>query len=213
MKVKGRSNYKSGPKDECASPPYAIMPLIKHIEAHRIKLGLKRRDYAIYEPATGIAGKTHPGLVNGLRSSGYRVIWFPKVNFFDVSFDEIENKLFALPLSLMITNPPYSVGLKRAFINKFERWHQEYGVPYALLMTATTLVEKINGKTLQGCSVHVPNGRINYGMPNKGWGTPENPTKATFETMWYSKGLTPPRTITYDTFDMSDHYKSLKNFV
>jgi hypothetical protein len=31
MKIHGRTNYKAGPKDEWASPPYAIVPLIDRI--------------------------------------------------------------------------------------------------------------------------------------------------------------------------------------
>lgn len=206
MKIKDRSNYKPGPKDECSTPPYGIMPVLIEIEAYRRSIGINdRKDFLIWEPAMGMdRQRPQYNLSNGLKGVGYSVVGETCRDFITAPIPDGVN--------LIMTNPPFSVSLKRQFIKRCELLYHQHNIPYALLMSATTLCEKINGRILRGCSIHVPNGRICFGMPNKGWGTVENPTKATFETMWYSKGLCQPRIIHYSNFDMSEHFKALGAF-
>lgn len=216
MKIHGRLNYKAGPRDEAGTPPYAITPLLHHIGSYCEQLGIPRRKFIILEPATGLlSSKRHNGIVDGFQYLGYQVLPLHGEDFISADFDELQDRserALGCKIRMIVTNPPFSVALKRRFIEKCESIFEHSGIPYALLMQATTFVEKVNGKTLRGCSIHVPYGRINYDMPNKGWGSAEEPTKATFETVWYSKGIAGSRQIFYNDFDMSNHFEALNNF-
>lgn len=213
MKIDGRKNYKSGSsKDNCGSPPYAVMPIIPQIEDYRIKLGLKRSEFTIWEPAPGTEERPLLGLVTGFTSFGYNVIYELETDFITCSLQRVD-ALTPKGIQMIVTNPPYGVGIKRKFINTVKLYYNAWKIPYALLMMGTTHLEKINGQTLKGCSIHVPYGRINFSMPNKGWGTPEEPTQATFSTSWYSQGLGPPSRIYYSDFDVSDHFLAMEHFL
>lgn len=217
MKIKGRSNYKPGPKDECGSPPYSIVPLFSQLERYRVGLGIPRTEFLIWEPATGLMHdrEPHVGLVEGLKAVGYQVFAPRFEDFIEADFNKMNTrcvKEIGLKIRAILTNPPFSVALKRRFISQCNDIFKHSNIPYALLMNTTTLVEKVNGQTLRGCSVHIPFGRICFNMPNKGWGDKECQTKATFSTNWFTKGFSAPYSIHYDSFDMSDHFAALECF-
>ena len=212
MKVKDRQNYKPGPKDECGSPPYAVTPLVKQIESYRRLMGISKKEFVIWEPATGMGDIKHSGLVQGFTQLGYTVVGTPRYDFCSVTEDAVRAMIGFQGIKMIATNPPFSVKLKRCFVNKCEQIFGTFSIPYALLMNTTSLTEKINGQTMIGCSLHIPLGRICYSMPNQGWGTEEKPTKATFSTNWFVKGLVENRSIFYDTFDVSNHFDALRRF-
>lgn len=215
MKIKDRRNYKPGPKDECGTPEYAVLPIIEAIEQYRISLNISKTNFIIWEPAAGIADKHHTGIIQGLSMLGYRVFCTRFTDFTTTNFEEQNQMclfLYGHPIRMIVTNPPFSVRLKRLFIKKCEEMYKYSALPWALLMNTTTLVEKVNGKIIQGCALHIPYGRICFNMPNKGWGTIDKPTKPTFTTNWFSRGLVDSYSIHYNDFDMSDHFLAMNRF-
>lgn len=216
MKIKERVDYKPGTKDECGSPPYAIVPLLNHIEWYRNTMGLTRDKFVIWEPATGMSVERRLiGLVKGFQSVGYKVFCPYRIDFCGISFKKANDaslKDFGHPISMVITNPPFSVKLKRLFVERCNYIFETEAIPYALLMNVTTISEKVNGRSLQNCSLHIPNGRICFDMPEKGWGTEEEPTNSTFSTAWFSKGIGVDNRIYRDNFEMGGHFKAMNEF-
>ncbi len=160
--TKNRQSYSSGSqKDDCQSPPYAILPLLPFIDP----------DWIIWEPAAG-----EGYLVRAMQAHGLHVIdsdiktnqdfytWQP--GYWDVS----------------ITNPPWSEPAK---------WMAHcytLGKPWALLLK-TEVASNVRIQELQrnfGRMEHIYcNARIDYKMPHKGWSA-----KGSFvNSHWYTWGF------------------------
>lgn len=197
MRISNRSSYKPSSKDDCQTPPYGVMPLRPFLAQLQEMLG--RETLILWEPAPG-----EGYLINGLRKLGHVVI-STYTDFAEFSKPPIKT------IDAIITNPPYNIKSKRMFIRQCDKFRREMGLSWALLMSATALHDKTTKEEMRGCSIAIPRGRISYKMPLKGWGTPDNPTKPTFETTWYlaiasNSTNTPPPTISHDDFDMGPHH-------
>lgn len=166
--------------DVCQTPPHALEPLYPYLR----RLQLRHPNMLIWESAVGpekLIEKT-------LKAQGYAVhgtdlMYGDGYNYFNYSpLDEVG---YDGELLVQITNMPFSIKykwLKRAF---------ELGFPFALLAPYETtfakdfqnLFNKYNGKPWL-IEVLSPERRINFKMPNMGWG------KLVFkeEKGWYMSG-------------------------
>lgn len=168
--------------DICQTPPHAIEPLLPYLDKHWI----------VWESA---AGPEHL-LVDALENEGFFVIgtdllYSESFNFFDYAPGTYD---------IQITNMPFSIKyewLQRSF---------ELGKRFALLAPYETtfaekfqrLFKKYNGKPWH-IEVLSPERRINYKMPNMGWGVKEYDEKkgkmvkrgdsAQMPTAWITWGL------------------------
>lgn len=203
MKHTGRKSYKPGPRDECATPPYAISPLVTFLDALKsFKYGdAPRSQLRIWEPAIGPNGDL-VGIMVGLQNAGFTV------NGTNYDFLADTTTIPFGRADVIVTNPPFSSSKKQAFIRKCNYFYHTHNVPWALLVSPLTLGEKRLRGEVESCALHMPLGRISYGMPYRGWGTPDKPTIPTFYTAWLSQGLADPGTIHFDDFDMSAGYFS-----
>jgi len=147
-----------GKHDDCQTPPEAVEFLLRHVEL----------DGVVWEPAAG-----YGNIVSVLEGEGYRVIATDKY------YRESTDFLTAEPRGdCLVTNPPYSI--KQKWI---ERCY-EIGMPFALLMPVSYLGTK-GGNGLfreHGVDVLIPDRRINFYMPEKGW----EGQGAWFPTCWYT---------------------------
>lgn len=149
--------------DACQTPAYALDPLLPYLP----------REWVIWEPACG-----EGLLVEALYDSGYRenqVVSSDILsgqNFFEYEPDNWD---------CLITNPPFSIKdkwLKRCY---------ELGKPFALILPAeipgtayaAVLFEKF------GVEIIYVRPRINFKMPNKGFGG----GGSQFPTAWFTYGL------------------------
>lgn len=165
MKFRRKVNYKGGPKDLCQTPGYALAPIMERII-------FKNSLYCpIWECASG-----EGYLVRELGLFGSKVI----------STDIITGQDFLtytpdFEYQSIITNPPFS--LKHEFLARC----YELEKPFALLMP----VEVLGNKTAQdmfreyGIDIIFMDRRINFKMPNMGWGG----SGADFPVAWFTKGL------------------------
>ena len=161
----------SHPFDQCQTPPYAVAPLVPYL----------RPDWRIWEPAAG-----EGLLVAALLDAGIAEV---------ISTDLLTGQDFFIgcPESwdALVTNPPYSV--------KY-RWLARcyaLGKPFALLMP----VETLGAKTAQvlfaahGVEIIFLDKRVDFKMPNKGWGG----SAAQFPVAWYTHGLDIGHPMTFAT--------------
>lgn len=147
-KKKTKINLKNIPaRDQCQTPPYAILPLLPYIP----------KDWIIWESAAssyGFLGEAFRALHNsvvietGLELDGTDYLTAP-------SRGDVE-----------VTNPPYSIKfdwIERAYDNR---------KPFALLMPFDTWAAARAQAQFQrhGMSVILLNRRVHFHMPNLGWG-------------------------------------------
>lgn len=142
--------------DICQTPPHAIEPLLPYLPT----------DWIIWESAAG----PEQLLVNAFRSRGYTVVAS------DLLYGEEQNFFTYQPTewTIQITNMPFSIKylwLERSF---------ELGKPFALLAPYETTFAKgfqdvFNTYNNKPWPIEVlsPTRRINYKMPNMGWGITE----------------------------------------
>lgn len=160
------------PKDCFQTPAYAIDPLVPYLRS----AGIRR----IWESAAG-----EGNLVNALKRSGFTV-WGTDLNRGYDYFKTTPTLLW----QAQVTNPPFSQKYK---------WLQracELDKPFALLMPSSML---FSGKYAQplirqyGIEVLVPDKRVNFKTPNKGW----NGSAAQFHSSWFTRGLNVGQLITW----------------
>jgi len=180
--------------DICQTPPHAIEPLLKYIP----------NDWVIWESACG----PDQLLVTAFNSHGYTVIASDLLH--GTEFNRFTYKPRGLNYDIEITNMPFSIKykwLKQSF---------EDGKPFALLAPYETtfakefqlLFRQYNG------SPHVieilsPERRINFKMPNKGWGVNGN-SSAQFPTVWITQGLNVHKKVDMDNI-LFTYYVSMRS--
>ena len=167
-----QSNEKTPEKDVCQTPSYALEPLLKYLDLYQEFLG---RTLRIWESAAG------EGLLAGyLAEAGYYV--FPTDIQRGQNYFEYEPPF---QYDIEVTNVPFSC--KIAWMVKA----LERGKPFALLMPSDTRFTA-GGSSLvrqHGIELLSPIQRIDFKMPNKGWGDEEGDSTAQFHASWWCRGL------------------------
>jgi len=162
------------PFDLCQTPPYALSPLLAHLQS----------DWLIWECAAG-----EGNLSNALSDYGYHVIATDIIagqNF----FDECQP---GLPWDVIVTNPPYSIKY-----DWLERCYS-FGMPFALLMPVEMMAAAKAQRLLSryGFELILLDKRVNFKMPNLGY----NGHGAQFPVAWYSWGLGIGQQVTFARID------------
>jgi hypothetical protein len=176
------NTHKVSQMDICQTPPHAIEPLLEYIP----------KDWIVWESAAG----PEQLLANALENQGFFVIATDLLYSESFNFFDYEPGVY----NIQITNMPFSVKyqwLKRSF---------ELGKPFALLAPYETTFAKewqvlfaaYNGNPWY-IEILSPERRINYKMPNMGWGITEydeskgkmvkRGDSAQMPTMWITWGL------------------------
>jgi hypothetical protein len=145
-------------KDKFLSPPYALDIIIPYISDYNV----------VWEPA---AGQGH--LSNALYGHGFSVL----SGDIETGSDYFNDSSVPERYHVQVTNPPYSLKykwLKRAY---------ELDKPFALLMPSDTLFAKTAQELFKryGYTMLLPNRRINYMSPIKGW----HGSSAQMSTSWF----------------------------
>lgn len=177
---KRKSNRVGGQIDNCESPPYALDPIINAIRRFTNEFkSLYRRRPIIWEPCAG-SGYLAAALDHLLGSNAVVIASTHDPQNPDKPLDQSvfpvsdHDFLTWQPLNgfdLIVTNPPYSIKPKivaRCY---------ELKKPFALLMpgefyATSNAVDLFQEDSKYG--ICVPNGRINFKMPNFGWSGTEN---------------------------------------
>lgn len=168
------SNTQPG-RDLCQTPPYALDPLEGYLNP----------DWLLWEPASG-----EQGIVNALRGKHY-IIYGTDIldgnDFFEISPTRHQQQA-------IVTNPPFSI--------KYPWFARccELDLPFALLMP-TDVLHSQKGQALiwkYNVEILLPDKRINYKMPNKGWGG-----QAQFHSSWFTRGLNVGNRIKRVVLDLS----------
>lgn len=174
--MKPKLNYTSNgtkghPKDNCQTPPYAVAPLIQHLNPK----------WTIWEPA---AGKM--GLAFELMNHVFQVLHTDIQRGKD--FLELNAPPHGFSFEAIITNPPFS--LKYKFLARC----YEIGKPFALLMPIDTLGAQTAQRLFDqhGVQVIIMDKRIDFIMPNKGEGG-----SAQFNSAWFTHGLNLPAQLNF----------------
>lgn len=159
----------SSERDRCQTPPYALTPLLPYLP----------KQTRIWESAAG-----EGLLATALRLHGYTV---EETDILD-GHNFFETRCYAV--DMQITNPPFStkyLWLKRSY---------EIGLPFALLVPWETLVAKTAQELFKtyGFEAIVPDDRIDFKIPGKGWGG----AGAHFHTVWLTWGLGIGERLTYE---------------
>lgn len=144
---KSKKNRKAGGQDKCQTPPYAITPLLPYLP----------KESVIWEPACG-----EGNIVSALTRQGYSVVGSDIESGHDFRYWQPDH------FDIIITNPPYSQPLKNEF---FARAYQ-LGKTFAFLVKADTTGTKgwqVYAKEFGYEQMHLDE-RIDFKMPNKGWG-------------------------------------------
>jgi hypothetical protein len=171
--VKPKKSYKgditkpSG-YDSCQTPPYALEPLLPYLNQR----------YIVWEPARG-----EGLLATAINDAGFRTIGTDiteGLNFFEYEPQDWH---------CIITNPPYSI--------KYEWIQHCYDLEkaFALLVPLETMGAAKAQKMFKkyGAKFLLLDKRVNFKMPDKGWGA----SGAQFPVMWLTWQLPLPDTITY----------------
>lgn len=156
--TKPKNNTKAPQKDKCQTPPYAIDPLVPYLGKFKF----------IWEPATG---------------EGLLTLWLSRaLDAKILATDIVTGHDFfkyemPLPYDCIITNPPFSLKfpwLKRCYA---------LGKPFALLMPSDAMFAEKAQKMFSeyGIDVLLMTPRVDYKMPNVGWGG-----AAQFSTAWFT---------------------------
>ncbi len=172
-RTKPKQNYSNQPeRDRCQSPPVALEPLLEHLNKNEFS--------RVWEPAKG-----EGNFFGELTMLG-----------FDVQATDLQTGhdflTYAPPLDsydVIVTNPPFSIKYK------FLKRCYDLKKPFALLMpleaqgaqTAIKMFEKFGYEFI---NVYP---RINYKMPNAGWGG----GGAQFPSSWYTFGLSIGEKLSY----------------
>ena len=165
--MKPKLNYKPGSQDCCQTPFYAIEPLLKFFPTY----------WHIWEPAAG-----EGNIVNALRSYGYQVTGT------DILLGQDFFRHQLTHWDAIITNPPFS--LKYKFLARCYQLDK----PFALLLPVETLGAKSAQVLFEefGIEIILLNKRIDFKMPNKGFGG-----SAQFPTAWFCFGLNIGQQLTF----------------
>lgn len=158
--------YKASPMDLCESPAHAINPLLHFIPT----------DWLIWEPACG-SGR----MVRAFERAGYQVLGSDiqqGENFFDITCDGAD---------VLISNPPFSV--KYLWIQRC----YDIGLPFAMILPVEFIGSQKAQKMMQqyGFGILLLNRRINFHMPQIGWGKDGKQSSAQFPVCWYTWQLLP----------------------
>lgn len=152
----GETN-KSHTYDQCQTPHYALDPLIPYLPYG-----------VIWESAVG-----NGQIADKLQIEGFEVVSTDILNGYDF--------FKYTPLCLwdcQVTNPPYSV--------KYQWLERSYqlGKPFALLLPLETLGAAAGQRLFAhyGTEIVLPDKRINFNMPNKGY----SGNGAQFPTAWFT---------------------------
>ena len=177
MKPKENKGDNVGNYDNCQTPPYALEPLIPHIES-----------FQIWECASGKGTllrelSKHFLIVSGTDISEGKD--FLKFKYWAYGFEMQDYTI--------VTNPPYSI--------KYEWLEQCYriGLPFALLMPVEMLGTAKGQKLFDkhGIEVIFMSPRVDFYMPNKGY----EGGGAQFPTAWFTWGLNLPQQINFATLN------------
>lgn len=177
MPTKPKTNYKGveheiQERDQFQTPSYALDPLIPYI---------KGRFDRIWESACG-----QGYMARNLRKHGFTV--FATDLAMGVNYFNTKPEFYGSHV-LQVTNPPFS--LKYKWIK-----HACALGPFALLVPSDVLFA---GKYCQplikefGLEMLIPDKRINYKTPKKGW----NESSAQMHTSWLTHGLHIGRLVTF----------------
>jgi hypothetical protein len=168
---KPMSNRGNGKVNSCQTPAYALDPLLPYLPSH----------WTIWECAAG-----EGFLATALENAGLKVLRSDIMlgqDFFsyrpDAAFDAV------------VTNPPYNPNKMKA--NWIKRCY-EIGKPWANLLPVETIgtgeVQRMFNEL--GVEIIYLNHRVNFKMPNKGWGG-----KSQFSAAWFTWGLNIGRPMTF----------------
>lgn len=156
---RGGNIYEAKGIDACQTPPYAVAPLLPYLQRYS----------QLWEPAAG-----EGYLAAALEKAGHVVVKTDILtgqNFF------FTQPPYRIPI---ITNPPYSVKvewLARCY---------ELELPFALLLPVDTIAlgEAQALFEQHGIEIIWLNRRVNFKMPQRGWGG-----RAQFSTAWFTNNL------------------------
>lgn len=159
---------KSAKFDRCQTPHYALDPILPYLQPK----------WLIWESACG-----EGQIVTKLTKEGFRVTGTDLLtgsNFFSQQPEVWD---------IQLTNPPYSV--------KYDWLRRSYGLgkPFALLLPLETLGAAQGQELFSqfGIEIVLPSKRVNFRMPNKGYGK----SGAQFPTAWFTWGLGIGRQLTF----------------
>lgn len=173
MPSKPKQNYTDQPeKDKFQTPSYALKPLLPYLNS----------DMLVWESAVG-----EGYLMRALQSNGFNV------HGTDILSGTDYFTYTPTYYDIQITNPPYSLKykwLERAY---------ELGKPFALLMPGDTILAQRaqNLFVKYGYSVLIPNRRVDFKTPFKGWNSNAQFTSAWF--CWKIEGM--PEGVTFVNMD------------
>jgi len=158
-----------GPFDDLQTPPAALGPLVPY---------LPRRGL-IWEPACGSGNLVRELSRRGFRVFGSDIMQGERFDFLSWTPRWLDD------VSAIVTNPPYSRGMKEKFIKRC----YELGKPWALLMPITALGgSKREGLWREfGVQLIMLGGRIDFTGSGNCW----------YEVMWFTWGLNLPRDIIF----------------
>lgn len=172
-------------RDLCQTPPYALDPVIPLIKENHYSV--------VWEPAEG-----EGMIVNVLKENGLRVI-SSDISYGYTRRDFFESFGYPWGCSMQVTNPPFS--------KKYE-WLKHscelcgndpiYG--FALLMPGDVLFSAKGQELIWKYDIEIilMTPRVNFKMPNKGWGG-----QAQFSSAWFTRGLNIGERITRVKLDLS----------
>lgn len=156
-------------RDLFQTPRYAVELLIPYIPNVRY----------IWECAAG-----EGSMSSVLRENGYNVQETDIRGTISRNFLEYDPGDFFLRLSVIVTNPPYS--LKRKFFQRCMYWWNLYQVPFALLIPADYSLWTIDAVRYDGCEKIIPSRRIDFITPT---GRSGETSSADYHSMWLTKGF------------------------
>lgn len=180
-----KTNEKIPKKDLCQTPPYALDPIMDYLKLSLPLPPDSEIQPVIWEPAAG-----EEYLVRELRDRGFHVVATDIINGHD--FLRMDTVFL---FDAIVTNPPFSQ--KYEFLARC----YELGKPFALLMP----VEVFGAVTAQrlfqeyGFEVMLLNKRVDFKMPNMGWGG----SGAWFPVAWFCWKLL-PGTIMFGEIDKTE---------
>lgn len=181
MGNKPKNNSKDSSRDRCQTPAYAVDLLRPFLDQFQRRLG---RQLVIWESAAG-----EGYLVAALEACGYQVIATDILGGADRFSFQPEQ------YDIEVTNVPFSV--KYRWLRHAAAQHH----PFALLMPSDSLFAGKEAQPViehQDVKIICPNVRIDFKMPNTGWGLSEGDKHtAQMHTSWFTRGLGVPERITF----------------
>ena len=175
--MKPKSNSKSGLRDNCQTPPYALEPLLPYLKSSFIWECASGKGVLLREL------RKHFLVVVGTDISEGKDF----LKFKDWAYD------FEMQDFIIVTNPPYSIKYK--WLEKCYR----IGLPFALLLPVETIGSSKAQKMFSeyGMEIILMSPRVDFYMPNKG----HEGTGAQFPTAWFTWGLNLPQQINFATLN------------